>query len=114
MKFPSKVKIGFADYRIDRWAAKESFSRDRRGECCNITNVIRVADGLDDRQAAATLLHEIMHALWWTFKFDNLQAAPAEQDREEPYVSALSSGMATVMRDNPNVFEWVHGALRGD
>ena len=114
MVFPSKVKVGHADFKIERWNPKDAFSSNRAGECCRITEVIRIDESLSTRQAAAVLVHEIMHAIWWTFSYDYLRGIPDDKDREEPYVSALSSGLATVMRDNPDVFEWVHCALKGD
>ena len=62
-------------------------------------------------QAAETLLHEIMHFVYWTTGARHL---PGEQDMdaiEEFMVTRISSTLAVLMRDDPAVVQWVMKGL---
>lgn len=56
-------------------------------------------------QQADTLIHEVLHAIW---------ASRSMPDRigEEEAVTRLASGLATVLRDNPDLPLWLEQALQ--
>ena len=97
---PTTVKIGWCDYKIVEWDAREASAARRFGETCSITKIIRIDVIHGPPQTAETLLHEIMHAIYsiWTIGKD---------DDEERIVTLSTGGLATVMRDNASVFGWI-------
>ena len=53
---------------------------------------------------AETLLHEIMHAIYFVF-------GVKEKDRQERVVSQMSVGMASAIADNPKLIAWLKEKL---
>jgi len=53
---------------------------------------------------AETVIHEMMHAIYSVFGVH-------EKDRQERVVSQMSIGMASVIRDNPKLIEWLRKKL---
>jgi len=53
--------------------------------------------------AVDTLLHEVLHAAWF--------AAALPKKYEERTVSALAPTLTQILRDHPEVLEWVRKAL---
>ena len=102
---PSSVKIGWAEYSIQHWDHLTAVSSRRRGEQSDIEKVIRVDSFLDPRSVAETLLHEIIHAVYSVFQM-------GREDDEERITQITSNGLATAMRDNPDVFAWIAEKLR--
>lgn len=56
------------------------------------------------RQEAETAIHEIMHAIYSVF-------GVRDKDQEERVVGLMSVGMASVIRDNPKLIEWLRKKL---
>lgn len=104
---PKNVKVGWCDYRVEVFDHREAVGRQRTGETSHTEGVIRVEMQFGTRQAASTMLHEIMHAvarLWFH----------EEERREEDVVQAFQHGICTVWRDNPEVFAWIgHHLVHG-
>lgn len=104
-KLPPRVKVGWRTYDIVELLETESHQERRYGDTRHLMNMIRVqTKGCDSRQTAHTLLHEIMHAICYIFGI-------ADEDKEERVVSAMSDGMTTVWRDNPEVMAYIHHHL---
>lgn len=97
---PSKVKIGLHDYKIEVWPPHEASSAHRYGECNHVLHIIRVDTSHTLVQSGETLLHEIIHAVYAVWNIE-------DDDKEERTVGGLSLGLATVWRDNPDVFAWI-------
>ena len=97
---PKSIKIGWVTYAIEEWSVPGSVGADRYGECSHTENIIRVAFCYGTQQAASTLLHEIMHAIYalWNIK---------DQDEEERTVKTMAHGLSTVWLDNPAVLDWI-------
>lgn len=111
MEFPSKVKVGHLTFEIKTPHQHNCRAHGKWGETSFLELVIEIDDSLPARHKANTLIHEIMHAAWRTFEYD---AFKKPDDAEETYVSAMSAALAVIWADNPEVFQWVHEALRGD
>lgn len=58
------------------------------------------------QQEAETLLHEMLHAIWYTMGIS------VEKDLEEKIVGPMSVGMAMVIRDNPDLMDWLRSELQ--
>ncbi len=104
---PTRVKVGFRDYRIEPWSAAAARSNGFVGETSNLERTIKVELTHGTREAAATLLHEIMHAINFVFTIK-------DEDKEERRICLMESGLATVWRDNPDVLAWIgHNLVHG-
>ena len=57
-----------------------------------------------DQQEAETFLHEVLHAVWAI-------AGCKPKDPEERVISQMSIVTATVIRDNPDLIEWLKEKL---
>ena len=101
---PASVKVGRRVYAIEEWDVRGAVGADRYGECAHTEATIRICTIYGQAQAASTLLHEILHAVWamWRLRDD---------DNEERTVGALENGIATVWLDNPQVFAWIGAGL---
>ena len=96
---PATVKVGYRTYRIEIWDTLEAMGANRYGECSHTARCIRVDVRHGPVQAAETLLHEILHAVW------TIQMLK-DDDGEERAVSAVSNGLTAVWIDNPGLLEW--------
>jgi hypothetical protein len=105
---PARVKIGYKDYELIELTALEASQHRTAGQTQHILARIKIDLSTGTREAAETLQHEIMHAVWCIWR---LPTKPVDTDDEEKIISRLSVGMATVWRDNPAVFAWIAQAL---
>lgn len=105
MRLPGRIRVGLYDFTIQKWEATQAASAQRFGECSCAEQRIAVQRDMPTRvKAADTMLHEVGHAVWWAFGVE-------DADKEERTVSIMSSGMATVYRDNPWLLDWLKEAL---
>lgn len=103
---PSIIKVGHRNIKIVPWSSHYTSDRSAFGEYSSSMGEIRVCfDGRSDPDNGATLLHEILHAIW-------KHCALADEDNEERVVSSLSNGLAAAMCDNPAVFAWIAATLQ--
>lgn len=100
-QLPAAVKVGYKTYRIVEMSDVESDQHRASGQTMHILGRMTINLGMGTREAAETLLHEIMHAVWSIWKM------PHKDIEEEPAVSSLAAGLATVWRDNPEVLAWI-------
>lgn len=104
MTLPARIKVGWRMYRVESWSPREASGARRLGEACHTAEIIRVDETMGERQAAETLLHEILHAVANIFELD-------DKDDQERTISILSSGLATVITDNPGLLSWLSERL---
>ncbi len=104
INLPAAVKVGRRVYAVEDWNIRGAVGADRYGECSHTEATIRVCTAYGRHQAAATLLHEILHAVWCMWRL-------RDDDNEERTVGALENGIATVWVDNPQVFAWIGAGL---
>lgn len=101
MEVPVIIKIGYVHYPVV-WLDQEDC-----GTCNAELGIITISNHLPLEQQAATLLHELMHAVWAD------RTMPAKAD-EEAAVDGLSRGLATAFVDNPELLDWLGDALNGE
>ena len=98
MRLPKSVKIGGHDVAILEVDLEDNFGKYDR---VNLT--IEIRKDASPSQKAATLLHEMLHAIWGesdlTKKYSN--------DGEEAVVTTLESGLYSAMINNPKVFKYI-------
>ena len=70
------------------------------GLCNNHQFIIVIKDGQHPIEEADTLLHEILHAIWYCM---SVSMGGAD---EEQIVRRLASGMLSVMMDNPELLKY--------
>lgn len=105
-ELPAKIKVGFRDFTLESpWDPVLSSDAEAFGQCHTREGIIKVCQRFGTRKAAHTLLHEIMHAVYWTYHI-------ADDANEEATVSAMSQGVAATWRDNPSVFAWIDYHIR--
>lgn len=106
-RLPRHIKIGYADYRI------RSLDPQRHGSgvdgICNLEkHEICIWQRAPKSRKAETVLHELLHAIHWEWKL------PLNNKTEEKVISALSAGIATVIRDNHGLIELIAQRLYGN
>lgn len=100
---PSSIRVGPYDYRIE-WKDKIN-DEDDLGLCSNGTHLLKVKNSKNAVLCVDTLLHEIYHAIWWTYGVH-------DEDKQERIVSATSTAWTQVFRDNPTLMPWISAKLR--
>tara|TARA_B000000609_G_C24004202_1_gene256601 strand:- start:104 stop:466 length:363 start_codon:yes stop_codon:yes gene_type:complete len=101
-----KVKIGFADIKIER--VDPSFKKsntDCWGQYLSRENKIEIQKEVDGIDYANTLLHEVMHGIVYLSSLNSDGGALKEDDHEEQVVNTLSNWLMGVFRDNPKVLD---------
>ncbi len=102
---PKSVQIGHIAWAIN-WdnravrrvqiEANENFL----GRTNSNTATIHIDDfGQPEDALRATLLHEVLHAIWLTYAIDS--EAEVKRERDEQYVARLEMPLLSVLRDNP-------------
>lgn len=98
MKPPSSVKVGPLVWKI----LYKRGLKDAVGETHLRRQVICIEKGVPDSSIKVTLLHEIFHAIAWTYGFH-----PDKKDLEESVVSLFSAAILGVFQDNPEVLAYL-------
>lgn len=98
MKVPKKIKIGGFQWRVI-----ESKDISIEGNCFGSTHTdtqkIFLEPGIPEQKRSQTLLHEIMHAIFWTSGLEKIHTG-SHRLTEEELVNSLSMGLFQVIRDN--------------
>ena len=95
MQLPKKVKIGCYTYAVRTWdtvGEEDGYY----GSCSNRHHIIHISTSYSDEKVRATLLHEILHAIWHVWDLE-------DEDTEERTISALTHGLMAVINDNPKL-----------
>jgi len=103
MKIPTKIRILALDFKIEDWHPHEACTK--FGEFKPLASLIKVDFSTEKISALDTLLHEINHAIYWTYGMD-------DEDKEERVVSIMSSAWVQVYRDNPWLLEFIKDSLK--
>jgi hypothetical protein len=101
---PSTIRVGAYDFRIEKWSPHAASANRRWGEVSSVEQTIRIQRDMPTRyKAVDTVIHEIMHALYWAVGVD-------DEDTEERIVSLLSTATASLYRDNSWLIDWIKSA----
>jgi len=98
-----RIKVGAQIYSI----IKDDFMYEKEqllGQCYKDKSVIRYAGGMPIDVTVDSVLHEILHAIWWNYLDE-------EETTEERAVTMLSHGLVQVMRDNKKLFNELRDLL---
>lgn len=112
MKTPKRVKVGPHVYRIESGGVTADALD--QAEAAGMTHVMRSLIRIDTSssatQAADTLLHEALHAVWSMvgFRSDSILA-----DKEEEMISRLTPALLGLIRDNPKLVRYMVEADNG-
>lgn len=102
-KLPGTIKVGPHVYRIVADQNRELEADDSAGRTSPAVGEIQIrSDHKSHTYIADTLLHEVLHAV-----IHNVSGAPSGE--EEQFVERMSTGLLGVLRDNPDLIEFLTG-----
>lgn len=113
-EIPQPIKVGYRSFRIELIPPKDGRIGVYTGQMDFHAGAIFLSPGLDRNQAAEVVIHEVLHGIWRVFGLpdnDENKDARLEPMTQERCVSSISFGLATVMKDNPDLGRWLLAAL---
>lgn len=105
MKLPRKVKIGCYDISVVDWHPHAAAALGRYGEFSSLELLIRIDLSVNPVVIANTLLHELMHAIYWVYEI-------RDGDDQERTVTTMATGMTQVFKDNPNIVNFISDLMK--
>jgi hypothetical protein len=110
MDMPKKIQIGTQTWSIvqrsrtsDGMLSDESF-----GYTLNKENIIVIDSQIAISRKKQTLMHEILHAIRFTFNNPSVPKKTEEVEVWEHYfIAAYEEGLLLVLRDNPALLEYL-------
>ena len=106
--FPTEIKVGYQRYRVHLMGEEERRNcGDKLGSCDHVRGTIKISNHLASPEAVNTLLHEVMHAIWWVWSV-------GDETEEERGVNNITNGMCCVIADNPDFAAWMISNLSPD
>ena len=106
MALPKTIKIMHRNYSLVKETTKTLMTNQAYGMFKPIDGFITYVDDVSYSETVDTVIHEMLHALWMLFDHD--------KEHEEHIVRTLSTGLTTVMRDNPKLFAALQETLNGE
>jgi hypothetical protein len=104
-RLPRKVRVGLLTYEIEVVDNLMDEGTKQNGLCIFTEQKIQLDSKPPSSQFAAdTLLHEILHAIWG-------ERVLNKNPSEEQIVTSLATGIAILLRDNPDLNAWITDAL---
>ena len=103
---PESIKIGYRDYRSEKWKQTVANANDAHGQFFAKEGVIGYTEEEKGVSHANTILHEILHAIIYQW---NIELGEKE---EEHLVSALSNGLTTVLVDNLDLIDYLKNKIK--
>ena len=100
LRRPTKLAVLNQDFKIEWLSTGEDHGNVDLNEC-----VIQVVTKYPKKTVVDTFIHEIIHAI-------NHAMGIVDATSEEETTTRLSTGLCTVWRHNPKVFEWVNKQMR--
>ena len=114
IEWPTRVRVGWADYALLPYAAHEATSKGNFGEHNSLTMEMRYDSALSAQRQAHTILHELTHAIrasLWLSGFWETAKAQEPDKAEETIASGIADGFACVIRDNSDLWIALGAAL---
>ena len=99
MNTPEKIKVGYREYKLEKWKQTVANANDAHGQFFAKEGIIGYTEEEKGISHANTLLHEILHAIVYQW---NIELG----DKEEPVVNGLTNGLTTVLVDNPKLIDY--------
>jgi hypothetical protein len=110
MKIPSKVQIGSQSWSIVERDRKDDLSLTEDSFAYTIAreNLIVIDKTVSDSRKRQTLLHEILHAIRYSFGNPTTPKKGEDSDIWEHYFIAMyEEGILLVLRNNPQVLAYL-------
>jgi len=104
---PPSVKIGYRTLRLEKLSKVKS--QCHAGICKWHDGLLLLAAHKDTQELAATILHELFHAIFCGFS----SRKELTEEQEEQAADILSNGLGAVIRDNPELIAWLVHELEG-
>lgn len=104
MIFPEKIKVGPHIVTTMWWGEHDDDREHYFGKFYASKMMIRYDASMKGTLAIDTLLHELMHAVFWVYHME-------DDDDEERTVSTMATGLTQVLKDNPDVVTFINAAL---
>lgn len=115
MNMPYQILVGWKIYRVEVWNHELAEAHHKYGECDHVAGVIRIDLHYGHRQAAETLMHEILHAIYCVgCLVAQREVTEPMNVSEEHVVSYTASWLAAVMVANPALLAYLTFAFTGD
>ena len=100
-KLPTSVRIAAFDIRIEEMSVAVANDARTFGDFSPRRSLIRIEqEGRPRAHVLDTLLHEITHAIWWSY---NIQ----DDDKEERTVTIMATAWVQIYRDNPDLLAFI-------
>ena len=105
MNIPEKIKVGYREYKLEKWKQTVANANDAHGQFFAKEGIIGYTEEEKGISHANTLLHEILHAIVYQW---NIELG----DKEEPVVNGLTNGLTTVLVDNPKLVDYLKEKIK--
>lgn len=104
ISLPKIIKIGYQDIKV----SEMDFVDESQGVYRADQSEIRIREGLEAREKLNTVLHEILHAIVYSYGLKN---DFKDDDEEEKVVNALGNGLTEAFIRNPELMEFIKNAV---
>jgi Zn-dependent peptidase ImmA (M78 family) len=109
MSFPKKVKVGHVRYtvRLEKGLAAIA---EASGSCGEDMQLILIDDQLGPDQQRDTVVHELLHALFYAMNvkaFLPKEEGSDSKELEEKIVFGLATRLLEMLRDNPKLVDYL-------
>lgn len=109
-KLPVTIKVGTQDWTIVEHTSKEDgmLYEDNYGYTLERRNMIVIDKDASDSRKKQVLVHEILHAIRFTFFTGNKMAPKLSfEDTEHYFIGMYEETLLMVLQDNPPLVEYL-------
>lgn len=109
MRLPKSVKVGTQTYKIiERTAAIDATLGGAYAYTLVDENLIVMRQDLHIERKRSILVHELLHALIFTFsRSDRVEKNENYDDWEHHFITMLQEPLTMLMRDNPDLMDFL-------
>jgi hypothetical protein len=104
---PKQVRVNGKIYKICFNEKNPLVEYDNHGHCDSAKLVIHVEGEQVPMEELDTLIHEILHAVWYQMTLTDIDDA-----LEERIVRALGTGITGLLADNPKLLDYFKAAMK--
>ena len=105
-KIPTSIKIGYRDYKLEKWKQTVASANDAHGQFFAKEGIIGYTEEEKGVSHANTIIHECLHAIIYQWNMD------LEEKVEELVVSGLANGLTTIFVDNPELMDYLKTKIK--
>ena len=101
---PKSLRIAAFTFEIEEFHPMAAAACRRYGEFSAMEMRIRIDPQAGDVKTVDTLMHEITHAIFWSYGID-------DKDEEERVAGFMGTAWTQIYRDNPDLLRFLTEAL---